>query len=321
MALLVGCRGLPGGSSLARLLQAERGVRNPADLPRIQRWEILFWAGADFDRTGAWPTDQSGPIPDAPGETWSAVDSALQAGTRGLPGGDSLAKLLARRCRTCEAPPLTAEQILGWADAHHSKTGRWPTVALGRIDGASGETWSAVNAALEAGDRGLPRGGSLAELLAARRGVRNHMALPPFTIGQILAWADAHRARTGEWPSGKGDAIPEAAGETWRAVEAALFGGLRGLPGGDTLARLLARKRGKRNRKALPALSVEQIKRWADAHFQRTGHWPKQTDGPISDARGETWMAVHQALNKGRRGLPGGSSLARVVRECQARLK
>jgi hypothetical protein len=93
--------------------------------------------------------------------------------------------------------------------------------------------------------------------------------------------------------------------------------GLRGLPGGDTLARLLARHRGKRNRKALPALSAEPITRWVRAHFRRTGRWPRRNDGPIPNAGGETWTAVDQALYRGWRGLPGGSSLARVVEECR----
>jgi hypothetical protein len=38
-------------------------------------------------------------------------------------------------------------------------------------------------------------------------------------------------------------AIPEAPGLTWSAVNMALYGGYRGLPGGDTLSRLLGRRR------------------------------------------------------------------------------
>ncbi len=33
------------------------------------------------------------------------------------------------------------------------------------------------------------------------------------------------------------------------------------------------------------------------------------------DETGSTWMAVHQALTKGVRGLPGGSSLAKLLRQ------
>jgi hypothetical protein len=69
---------------------------------------------------------------------------------------------------------------------------------------------------------------------------------PPLTVEQILAWADAHFGRTGGWPVGMGGPIPEAPGETWRAVNDALRAGYRGLPGGTTLPRLLAQHRGAR---------------------------------------------------------------------------
>jgi hypothetical protein len=67
-------------------------------------------------------------------------------------------------------PPLTVEQILAWADAYHGRTGRWPAAASGPVEGAPGETWANVNAALSDGYRGLPGGDSLARLLDRRRG-------------------------------------------------------------------------------------------------------------------------------------------------------
>jgi hypothetical protein len=44
-----------------------------------------------------WPGVLSGEVPEVPGEDWRAVNFALYRGFRGLPGGDSLAKLLARQ--------------------------------------------------------------------------------------------------------------------------------------------------------------------------------------------------------------------------------
>ena len=46
-------------------------------------------------------------------------------------------------------PPLTPVEILGWADAHHQRTGQWPNRDAGRIVEAPGETWKAVDSALE----------------------------------------------------------------------------------------------------------------------------------------------------------------------------
>jgi hypothetical protein len=69
------------------------------------------------------------------------------------------------------------------------------------------------------------------------------MAKPKLTEALVLAWADAHFAKTGRRPHGRSGPVAEAPGETWEAVQAALKRGCRGLPGGDTLLRLLRRRR------------------------------------------------------------------------------
>jgi hypothetical protein len=51
--------------------------------------------------------------------------------------------------------------------------------------------------------------------------------------------------------------------EKWLNLNEALRVGLRGLPGGDTLARLLDRERGVRNMQNLPPLAARLIVRWA----------------------------------------------------------
>jgi hypothetical protein len=158
-----------------------------------------------------------------------------------------LAKLLAehRKVRNIQdLPSLTVEQILAWADAHHERTGTWPTAKRGgAIATAPGEHWHHIDVYLHHGLRGLPAGLSLARLLARERGVRNRKALPPYTEAQILEWAEAHYARTGQWPKRTSGPITDAPGETWNAVESALAAGIRGLPGGSSLARLLQPRR------------------------------------------------------------------------------
>ena len=88
-------------------------------------------------------------------------------------------------------------RILAWADAHHARTGRWPSCTGGRVHGAPGETWRNVSQALLVGSRGLPGGDTLPRLLARERGRRHLGELPRLTEGQVAAWAQAHRARTG----------------------------------------------------------------------------------------------------------------------------
>src|SRR5438445_12249219 len=113
--------------------------------------------------------------------------------------------------------PLAPEQVLAWADAFYARHGRWPQASSGLIEGAAGETWLGVDAALRQGHCGLPGGSSLYRLIKAHRpdragglldeGMsdpdptpRRKQRAPDLEIEQILAWADAHYERTGEWP-------------------------------------------------------------------------------------------------------------------------
>jgi hypothetical protein len=205
--------------------------------------QILGWADAHRAWEGEWPKANSGPIPEAPGQTWNAVNLALRDGHRGLPGGSSLSRLLARRRQRRRYQRLTTGQVLRWADAHQARTGRWPGQKSGAVPGAPGLSWRGIDDALRLGLRGLAGGSSLARLLARERGVRNVACLCPLTVGQVLAWADAYHIRTGCWPHAGCGPVDEAPGESWAAVNMALYKGRRGLPGRDSLAKLLDRSR------------------------------------------------------------------------------
>jgi hypothetical protein len=242
-ALRYGRRGLGplGGSSLAKLLAEERGVRNVRDLPPLTEERIVAWADAHRCRTGKWPTINSGELVDAPGETWANINMALTTGTRGLRGRASLAKLLSRRRgirHNLNAPALTVEKVLALAVIHHRRTGKWPKRTSGKVAGTKHERWSAIDTALRDGVRGLRGGSSLARLLHERRGVRNKSAAPRLTVRQILKWAKLHYARTGKWPSSQAGQV-NGEEETWRAVDLALREGLRGLRGNSSLPRFL----------------------------------------------------------------------------------
>jgi hypothetical protein len=287
------------------------------NLPHLTERQIVAWARAHRQRTGKWPTQDSGLIPGTEDETWARVAAALNQGGRGLPGGDSLGHLLVRRLGARSkryAPRLAIPQILRWADAHFEQTATWPKQHTGRIVEAPGETWFAVDMALRKGQRGCRAGSSLAQLLEKRRGVPNKSNRPSLHVEEILRWADAHLQQSAAWPTVKSGPIAQAPGETWSAVESALRDGTRGMPGGETLARLLQERRGVRNLGNRPRLTVGCILAWADAHHRRTGRWPTMDAGPIPESDGDTWMAVWMALRKGRRGLPGGESLRDFLR-------
>ena len=152
-----GCRGLPGGESLLKLLAQFRGKRLECDRPRVTVEQILTWANVHHERVGRWPTRDSGPIHGVPDEKWSRL-MPHSRGTRGLPGGLSLSKLLAGHLEI--RAPLTVEKILAWVDEHYRRFGQWPHVKSGEVQGVSGLTWCALNqASSEAGVAflGVPR--------------------------------------------------------------------------------------------------------------------------------------------------------------------
>jgi len=71
-------------------------TRRPRRIPESKRLkldQLAGWIRSHRRRTGAWPNRDSGPIAGTGGLKWSLIDAALKHGSRGLPGGSSLAKL------------------------------------------------------------------------------------------------------------------------------------------------------------------------------------------------------------------------------------
>jgi hypothetical protein len=130
------------------------------------------------------------------------------------------------------------------------------------------------------------------------------------TIDQILAWADEYHRQHGSWPHMTAGPI-EGTTETLSGVNFALYRGRRGLTGKASLAGLLREHRGVVVRQN--ALDEETIFQWATAHYGQTGNWPSTKSGAVHGVQGETWNAIHDALLTGRRGLHGGSSLAKLL--------
>ena len=317
-ALQKGHRSLPGGSSLARLLQQRLNVRNVQEQPDLSERQILRWADHHFDELGEWPGPRSGPVATAPDEKWRNIDNALRYGMRGMPGGSSLAKLLAteRGRRNLQGlTTLTESFILQWAAAHQRRTGDWPTRTSGSIPESPNpeETWARVNSAIEQGHRGLPGRSSLARLLHERRGVRRKLNRTLLTEESIVKLAVQHRAATGSWPISSAGPVPGTSNDTWNRIDQALRKGHRGLEGGLSLAELLRLKRSVRNRGNQPKLTERQILKWADLQLDYCGRFPGPRSGPVLAAQGEDWRNIDNALRYGLRGMEGGTSLPKLL--------
>ncbi|MCH7702704.1 MAG: hypothetical protein IID37_13560, partial [Planctomycetes bacterium] len=317
-ALQKGHRSLPGGSSLARLLQQRLNVRNVQEQPDLSERQILRWADHHFDETGEWPGPRSGPVATAPDEKWRNIDNALRLGMRSMPGGSSLAKLLAsdRGRRNLQGlTTLTESLILQWAATHRHRTGDWPTQKSGLIPDSPNpeETWSRVNSAMEQGHRGLPDRLSLARLLHERRGVPRKLNRTLLTEESIVRLAVQHREATGSWPISTAGPVPGSSNDTWNRIDQALRKGNRGLEGGLSLAELLRLKRSVRNQANQPKLTERQILKWADLQLAYCGRLPGPRSGQVLAARDEDWRNIDNALRYGLRGMEGGTSLPKLL--------
>lgn len=211
--------------------------------------EILAWADRHRAAHGRWPTSRAGAI-HGEDRSWLAVDTALRKGIGGLPGGDSLARLLKRRRNAIDprrkVPELTRATILRWIDDHHAATGDWPHRDSGPVRACAGVSWSTVDRSLRRGGVRLDGGGSLAALLRDARGVWDARGSRRLSESLVVLWAREHQQRTGRWPVTTSGAVLGKPGETWAAIDMALRNGRRGIAERTSLSRLLAARFGAR---------------------------------------------------------------------------
>ena len=312
IALRNGARGLRRKVSLADLLWEKRGVPNKANRPKLTVAQILQWMDEHKRRTRQWPNQTSGQVYGT-SETWRGINSALAKGMRGLEGGSSIVQLLVEhrdvKTRFWD-DSLTVTDILLWCDQFFERESRWPKSSDGDIPGTP-YTWLTVDNKLRTGWTRHPHSSSLPRLLNEKRGYRHRHRLPPLTREIIISLANQYFRREGRWPTTESGEIP-GTGETWQRINAALAQGQRGFPGGDSLPRFLHRELGVVHRLASARLSVRRILGWVDEHKTRFGKFPTIHD-KRSPAPGESWMAINAALERGSRGLPGASSLPKLL--------
>jgi hypothetical protein len=332
-ALERGVRGLPGGSSLPKLLEEKFNVKNIQNLPSLSMELIEEWIKLFHAKHNRYPNRNDGIIEFATGKhkgtTWAHVNTALERGVRGLPGGSSLPKLLEEKFNVKNIknlPNLSYKEIEGWIKFHYDKYGKYPNKNSGIIEFATGKhkgtTWAHVNTALSEGIRGLPKGSSLPKLLEEKFGVQNHMNLPNLSYEEIEEWIKFHYDKYGKYPN-KNSGIIEFAkgvyeGITWSQVNTALLEGLRGLKKDSSLKRFISEKFKVRHKKNLPLYTNDLIIEFIQKYHDKVGKYPKYKSGVIITSRKEysedTWASIDSALRTGSRGLSGGSSLAKFIK-------
>jgi hypothetical protein len=256
-------------------------------------------------------------------ESWGGINQALAGGLRGLPGNDSLARLLERNGRKLNEsnkPKLTEKIILESCIEYNNLTGKWPDIRTkDPVPHLTNETWISIDSALRHGIRGLPGNDSLVKLLDRNGKKQSQQNKPKLIETDILSWCVEYREYTGKWPAKSNtDLVPGQPSETWRRLDEALESGLRSLPGGSSLAKLLANHGKKYNKSDMPKLTEQKILSLCIEHHKLTGEWPVQKSKDpahryVPGKPDETWEAIDKILIKGNRGLPGNDSLAKLL--------
>lgn len=133
--------------------------------------QVLNWCDLYHERNGKYPGQYAKAIPEMNGDSFANINAALNTGTRGLPKKRGLAELLAQErgyIHNLNKPELTIERVVQELIAYYFANGeKFPTASNQELAGSLGCKWSAINAALHRGGRGLPAGLSLSKLRAS----------------------------------------------------------------------------------------------------------------------------------------------------------
>jgi hypothetical protein len=214
--------------------------------------------------------------------------------------------------------PLTEQYICDRGEEYFTTNGRWPNSKSGIVIGGNPkDSWLAYDCALRVGARGLPGGSSLSDVFEKKFSVRRRRGASRFSLTdeQILERAMEHMSKTGKLPviySGKvHGGLP---GDTWADYHLWLKFQMKGLTAGMSLPRFLSLNTGAPYKYRKDELTEDFISERVNDYKIRTGYWPKHTSGKVhGGADGDTWAVYHHSLSRGKRGLPGGSSLADLL--------
>ena len=134
------------------------------------------------------------------------------------------------------------------------------------------------------------------------------------SLGQVRCGILAHFERTGKWPGVSSGQIGEL-GIQAKTLNTRLAEGKAGLPGGSSLAQEVAHVKAALGIETVPVqdLTVVAVHHAITVYHRAHGEWPRAGSG-LSEL-GITFHTLNKYLKQGGRGLQGGSSLAKEVKQ------
>lgn len=318
-----GTHGLAEGRTLHHIL---------APLRHISEDHLRQEARTIFSEHGKFPTGRSHElIPGLFGQTWRSIDALSLKGGRGLAQGRTVSKILAplraelkktavkKQRPLLLKPVLTECALLAAAREHFSNYWEIPTRRSKEpIPLLPGESWLAIDQAGFQGHRGLMKGRTLAVIFAP---LREELRIGiPLSKEMIIAEARAVHALHGVLPTRRTTLPLPTLHTTWEAINVALQRGLRGLPGGNSLSKLLQPLRAELGLDQ--TLSEPAILAAARTFHHEHGRLPSQlTTDPVPGMPGESWSKIHGAGQLGLRGLQKGRTLSKILHPLREELR
>lgn len=146
-------------------------------------------------------------------------------------------------------PKLDEDDVKAWIDQYRScNDGKFPHHSSGKVVGSPENlTWGAVDRMLRDGFRSFEGGSSLSRFIDDQFDIVRRSSSKKYTIKQILEWAERYYKEFGYYPTKRSGSIPFAEEDgyssvTWGGIDRSLRVGNKGLPGKDSLFRLLKRE-------------------------------------------------------------------------------
>ena len=207
--------------------------------------------------------------------------------------------------------------MLAWADAHHARTGRWPTVSSGKVYERTARELATDRQRAHARIPRVPR-----RLVAATAVIRGSAEPNLVDNARGSQFARSSNGQTTTmFATGPGRTAARAlfraqVGVTWATVNKSLRKS-EWLPREQRrLDRLLAKRRMPSRRSTADGSDDRSDSEMGRHLLRRQGPMAEQRSlVALRNAPGLSWRIIDDALRHGLRGLPGGMSLAQVLEE------
>lgn len=244
------------------------------------------------------------------GSTWVSIDSALRNQLRGIRKTSSLAELVAHvsgEKHHLGRGKITKTDIIKEIRLFYDKNGKYPNVKS--ADKTSfGLKWPSISRYLKHGCRGLEDGSSLSQLVEEISGIPNSHRLK-LTEKMIKNEIISFYSKFGKYPTSQSKEN-KPFGSTWMSINGALRSGSRGLEGDSSLYKLVCEISDKHVGNLNKTEIIREIALF-NKKFKKCPTKRSKENKPF----GSTWGNIDDSLRKGFRGLKGGSSLSKLVKE------